>query len=89
MTRIRLIPNLEGYAFVMGPIPSGDGAPIFNGDGALMRFSTQDGGMSVKTRRLLTYPIMLTILPLNLFCGGFFLMMLCALFVLSGRLICK
>ena len=48
------IPNLKGYAFVMGPIPSGDGAPIFNGDGALMRFGTQDGGMSVKTRRILT-----------------------------------
>ena len=48
------LPELDGYAFVMGPIPWGDGTPIFNGDGALMRFGIQSGELSVKTRRVLT-----------------------------------
>jgi carotenoid cleavage dioxygenase-like enzyme len=48
------IPDLDGYAFVMGPIPWGDGTPIFNGDGALMRFNVQSGEINVKTRRVLT-----------------------------------
>jgi all-trans-8'-apo-beta-carotenal 15,15'-oxygenase len=48
------LPAALGYAFVMGPIPWGDGSPIFNGDGAILRLNLEEGQLKVKTRRLIT-----------------------------------
>lgn len=48
------LPDSLGYAFIMGPNPWGDGTPIFNGDGTILRIHTEGGALRLKSRRIIT-----------------------------------
>ena len=48
------LPPVQGYTFVSGPNPWGDGTPIFNGDGAMLRVDVDGNLLRVKTRPMLT-----------------------------------
>ena len=42
--------DMDGHAFIVHPIPEGDGAPLFVGEGVVMRLDFRSDGVGLKSR---------------------------------------